>query len=215
MPGQPANRILRIGLTGGIASGKSTVSALFGALGVPIIDTDELAREVVRPGSAGLAQIVAAFGPEVLDAAGGLDRRQLRARVFADAQARRQLEAITHPLIRAAALAACERAGGPYQVLVVPLLIESGFDQHVDRVLVVDCPIGIQRQRLLERDREDPAQAERILRTQLDPAARRARADDIIANDGDLARLREQVQRLHELYLGLAATRPATPPAGG
>ena len=93
MPGQPANRILRIGLTGGIASGKSTVSALFGALGVPIIDTDELAREVVRPGSAGLAQIVAAFGPEVLDAAGGLDRRQLRARVFADAQARRQLEA--------------------------------------------------------------------------------------------------------------------------
>lgn len=208
---QPAGHILRIGLTGGIASGKSTVATLFADLGVPVIDTDELAREVVRPGSSGLAEIVASFGAAMLDASGALDRRRLRALVFADAGKRRQLEAITHPRIEAAAMAACARAGGPYQLLVVPLLIESGFDRHVDRVLVVDCPPATQRRRLLERDSEDPGQAARILAAQLDPAARRARADDIIDNDGDLARLRTQVGALHERYLALAAAGEAPP----
>lgn len=205
MAERPPDRILRIGLTGGIASGKSTVARLFADLAVPVIDTDELAREVVQPGSAGLAEIVAAFGNEVLDDSGALDRRRLRTLAFADAANRRRLEAITHPRIEAATMAACQRAGGPYQLLVVPLLLESGFDRHVDRILVVDCDAETQRRRLLERDREDPAQAERILRAQLDPAARRARADDIIANDAGLDRLREQVLRLHERYLALAA----------
>jgi dephospho-CoA kinase len=205
-------RFLRIGLTGGIASGKSTVAALFAGLGVPVIDTDEIAREVVLPGSAGLAEVVAAFGPAVLDPAGALDRRRLRSLVFADDGARRRLEAITHPRIEAATLAACDRAGGPYQLLVVPLLFESGFARHVDRILVVDCEAAIQRDRLLRRDGEEPAQVERILRAQLDPATRRARADDVIRNDGDREQLREQVQKLHERYVALGhAARTSGP----
>ena len=207
-------RILRIGLTGGIASGKTTVARRFAGLGIPVIDTDELAREVVRPGSPGLAEIVATFGREVLDGSGALDRRRMRALAFADAGNLHRLEAITHPRIEAAALAACQRAGGPYQLLVVPLLLESGFDRHVDRILVVDCPAETQRRRLLERDQEDPAQAARILDAQLDPATRRARADDIIDNDGDIARLHEQVMQLHERYLALAA-RSGSADGGG
>lgn len=211
--GQATQRIPRIGLTGGIASGKSTVARLFAGLGVPVIDTDELAREVVQPGSAGLAEIVAAFGPGVLDAEGALDRRQLRARVFADPAARARLEAITHPRIEAAMLAAAGRAGGPYQLLVVPLLAEAGFGRHVDRVLLVDCPPETQYRRLLERDGEDPAQARRMLAAQLDRASRLHHADDIIHNDdADPAALLAQVQALHRRYLALADAARGSPP---
>lgn len=202
-------RAYRVGLTGGIASGKSMVAAAFAALGVPVIDTDEIAREVVRPGGVALPAIVAAFGPGVLAPDGQLDRRRMRERVFADPAERRRLEAILHPLIEAGTLAACERAGGPYQVLVVPLLLESGFDRHVDRVLVVDCPESLQRERLLQRDGEDPGQAERILAAQLDRGARLARADDVIDNSGDRDHAAAQVARLHRLYLELAGAAPA------
>jgi len=197
-------RVFRIGLTGGIASGKSTVAREFAALGVPVIDADEIARAVVTPGSGALGEIVAAFGADFVTASGELDRRRLRAHVFADAAARERLEAILHPRIRKAMLAASDAAGGPYQVLVVPLLVESGFDREVDRVLVVDCSEETQRRRLLERDAEDPARVEQILAAQADRATRRARADDVIGNDGDPERLRAQVEVLHRLYLGLA-----------
>jgi dephospho-CoA kinase len=202
-------RPFRVGLTGGIASGKSTVARLFAELGVPVIDTDEIARQVATPGTPALAEIVAAFGPQFLDPSGALDRRRLRLHVFGDAARRRHLESILHPRIEAAALEASARAGGAYQVLVVPLLIESGFDRHTDRVLVVDCPEETQRARLLTRDRETPEQVERMLAAQLDRRTRLTRADDVIVNDGSLDDIRREVRRLHSLYQRLAAeSRP-------
>ena len=201
-------RPLRIGLTGGIASGKSTVAEVFTALGVPVIDTDVIAREVVEPGQPALAAVAGAFGPELLGAGGRLDRRQLRARVFADPESRARLESILHPRIRKATLAAMNAAGGPYQLIVVPLLIESGFDALVDRVLVVDCPEAVQRQRLAERDGETAERIDRILAAQLPRDQRLAHADDVLANDGDLDTLRTAVTTLHHRYLELARTAP-------
>jgi dephospho-CoA kinase len=148
---------------------------------------------------------VEAFGAGVLAPDGALDRRRLRERVFADDAERRRLEAILHPHIEAATLAASAAAGGPYQLIVVPLLFESGFDRHVDRVLVVDCPEDLQRQRLLARDGGTPAQVERMLAAQLDRASRLARADDVIDNAGGLDSARGRVAELHAAYLALAA----------
>lgn len=203
-------RTFRVGLTGGIASGKSTVAAIFAELGVPVIDTDLIAREVVAPGQPALDEIVAAFGRRFLNADGTLNRRALRAEVFTSKARRSQLEAIVHPRVEAATLAASRSAGGPYQLIVVPLLIESGFARHMDRILVVDCPIELQRARLLARDAETPAQVERILAAQADRDVRLRSADDIIVNDGPLERLRADVARLHHLYLRLAARQPRT-----
>ncbi len=147
---------------------------------------------------------MAAFGSGFLEPTGTLDRRRLRDHVFADDAERRRLEVILHPRIETAALAAAARAGGPYQIIVVPLLFESGFDRHVDRTLVVDCPPELQRARLLARDGEDRQHVERILAAQLDRETRRQRADDVIENDGDLEQAREQVRALHGIYLKLA-----------
>jgi dephospho-CoA kinase len=204
-----AVRVFRVGLTGGIASGKSTVARLFADLGVPVIDTDEIARALVAPGEPALTAIVATFGPDFLDARGVLDRGRLRERVFADEHARRRLEGILHPRIEAAMRAACERAGGPYQMLVVPLLFESGFERHVDRTLVVDCPEPLQRERLARRDGATPDEAARMLAAQLPRQARRDRADDVVRNDGPLDALRTQVERLHRRYTALAAQHAA------
>lgn len=202
--------MLRIGLTGGIASGKSTVSRLFAALGVPIIDSDEIARDVVAPGTAGLAAIVARFGAGVLQADGSLDRRRLREIVFADAAARRDLEAITHPAIREEMDRRSARAGGAYQLLAIPLLVEGGRARgRVDRVLVVDCDEDLQVRRVMARDGSTEAQARAVLAAQASRAQRRAVADDVIVNDGDLAALRDQVEALHQRYL--ATARQGTP----
>lgn len=200
-------RALRIGLTGGIASGKTTIASMFAELGVPVIDTDVIARELVVPGAPALGEIVGAFGGAVLDAGGALDRRRLRERVFTDPAARQRLEAILHPRIEAAALAACATAGGEYQLLVVPLLFESGFDRHVDRSLVVDCAEAVQRERLRRRDGASPAEIEGLLAAQLDRQGRLQRADDVIANDGTPEEARAQVRRLHERYRALAGQR--------
>ena len=150
----------RVALTGGIASGKTTVADLFAALGVPLIDTDLIARHVVEPGQPALAEVVAAFGPGVLDADGRLDRRRMRERIFADPSARRHLEAILHPAIRDEMERQSRAAGGPYQVLVIPLLTEGGRHDHVDRVLLVDAPESLQLERLMARDRVSREQAE-------------------------------------------------------
>jgi len=199
----------RVGLTGGIASGKTTVSRLFAALGVPVIDSDELAREVVAPGTAGLAALVARFGTGVLQADGGLDRRALRDQVFADPAARRDLEAITHPAIRAEMDRRSASAGGPYQVLAIPLLVEGGAARgRVDRVLVVDCPEALQVRRVMARDHSTEAQARAVLAAQASRAARLAVADDVIVNDGDLAALRDRVEALHAGYLSAAGGGP-------
>jgi dephospho-CoA kinase len=198
---------LRVGLTGGIASGKSAVSACFEALGVPVIDTDALAREAVAPGSDGLAAVVARFGPQILLPEGNLNRRALRAIVFADPTARTDLEAIVHPRVHRLL---AERIGGidaPYCVLAIPLLVEGGRIP-VDRVLVVDCPREVQLARLLARDGETIAGAEAILAAQATREARIARADDIIDNTGPLESLKSRVHELHRRYLQLAGAAP-------
>ena len=196
---------LRVGLTGGIAAGKSTVAAWLERHGVPVLDADQVAREVVRPGSAGLAELVDRLGPEILDGTGGLDRGALRRRIFSDPALRRSVEAVIHPRVRAAMARWTEATDAPYGVLVVPLLFESGMEDLVDRVLVVDAPERLQLQRVMERDRCDEAAARRILASQMDRAARRARADDCIVNDGDLGGLEETMGRLHRRYRALAA----------
>lgn len=198
--------MLTIGLTGGIASGKSLVADYFAELGAPVIDTDVLAREVVEPGEPGLAAVQAEFGDDVLTADGQLDRRKLRTIVFADDAKRRRLEAILHPLIRARVLERLRSlAGVPYAIVVVPLLVETDFGKLVDRVLVVDVPVETQITRLIERDRMSRAQAEAMLAAQVTREARLAHADDVIDNSGDRAATRAEVERLHRRYLKLAS----------
>ena len=198
---------LRIGLTGGIASGKSTVADMFADLGVPVIDTDVIARDVVRPGQPALEEIREAFGAGVIAADGTLDRSAMRAIVFGDDAARRRLEAILHPKIRETTIEQAETAGGAYQVVVVPLLVESSLRAFVDRVLVVDCDEEIQVVRLLERDTESEQQARKILAAQSTRDERLAIADAVIENEGSLEDTREQVLALHRSYLREAAAR--------
>jgi dephospho-CoA kinase len=200
-------RKFRVGLTGGIASGKTTVANLFAALGVPIVDTDVLAREVLEPGTPLLAEVLAHFGPGVTNADGTLDRRALRSRVFADPVERRWLEERTHPAIRARTDALCDSSPGPYVVVAIPLLVETAGADRFDRVLVVDVDPAVQLARLQARDGSTRAEAERILAAQATRAARLAVANDVIRNDGDLAALRDQVQALHGRYVEAARTQ--------
>ncbi|HEX6260557.1 MAG TPA: dephospho-CoA kinase [Woeseiaceae bacterium] len=203
---------LRIGLTGGIASGKSLIADMFASRGIPVIDTDVIAREVVRPGRPALQEIARRFGNEVLDAAGRLDRRRLRELVFADDAKRAVLESILHPRIRDAVVRQSGEAGGAYQVIVVPLLAESPMRQFMDRVLVVDCSEEIQLQRLLDRDAETEEQARRMIAAQASREERLGIADDVIDNNGTVAETARQVERLHRQYLELA--RAKNRPAG-
>jgi dephospho-CoA kinase len=200
--------VFRVGLTGGIASGKTTVANLFAALGVPVIDSDVIARDVVAPGTALLARIRDEFGAEIIAPDGSLDRRALRARVFGDTAgataARRRLEALTHPAIRAEMEARSAGAGGPYQIHAIPLLVEGGARGQVDRVLVVDVDEATQLRRLQARDGSTLAEARAILAAQADRATRLVAADDVITNEGDLAGLAAQVERLHAAYLAAA-----------
>ena len=198
------SKILHIGLTGGIASGKSTVARLFGALGVPIIDTDQIARDVVEPGQPPLERLVERFGKGILTPDGHLDRPKLREIVFSDPKARTDLEALTHPAIGTAVEALSAAAGGPYQILVIPLLVEKGLGTRVERVLVVDCPQELQIQRLQVRDGSTLEQAQAILNAQTSRAARLKAAHDVIRNESDIASLRDQVSALHRRYLELA-----------
>jgi dephospho-CoA kinase len=194
----------RVALTGGIASGKTTVADLFAALGVPVIDTDVIARHVVEPDQPALAQVVAEFGAEVLDATGRIDRRRMRERIFADPDAKRRLESILHPAIRAEMARQSLAAQGPYQVLVIPLLTEGGSRDHVDRVLLVDVPEELQIQRLMMRDGVSHGQAQASLDAQATRAERLAMADDVVRNTGRVDELREAVAALDAKYRGLA-----------
>jgi dephospho-CoA kinase len=196
--------VLRIGLTGGVASGKSTVADEFAKYGVPVIDTDLIARDIVSPGSSALQEIRKLFGDGVIAAGGGLDRRELRKVVFDDERQRKSLEAILHPRIRQETLARAQAAGGPYQVIVVPLLIESALKSFVDRIVVVDCDPETQLNRLLLRDAESVEQAKRMIASQATREERLFIASDVIDNDGDLEDTRRQVANLHRRYLNLA-----------
>src|SRR5262245_55662815 len=198
-------RKFRIGLTGGVASGKSTVANLFAALGVPVVDTDVLAREVVAPGSPLLGEIAAHFGPAILGAAGSLDRRALRERIFSDPDERRWLESRTHPAIRELTDARSASAKGPYVIVAIPLLVETRGGERFDRVLVVDCEPELQLARLQARDGIPRAAAEKMLAAQVSRAERLSAADDVIHNDGDIARLRDQVETLHRAYVAAAS----------
>jgi dephospho-CoA kinase len=194
----------RIGLTGGIASGKSTVANLFAALGVPIVDTDVLAREVVAPGTPLLRQINDHFGMQVQSGDGSLDRQELRKRIFEDPEQRKWLEALLHPAIRELTDARCKTATGPYVIVAIPLLVETGGEARFDRILVVDCEPELQLARRMARDGSTREEAERMLAAQAPRAARLAVADDVIPNDGDLAQLRDQVEKLHFQYVAAA-----------
>ncbi len=195
---------LRIGLTGGIASGKSTVAEHFAKLGVPIIDTDIIAREVVAIGSPGIREVQKRFGDSVIDASGNLDRAAMRKLIFLDDTARTDLETILHPRIGTEVRRQAETVGGPYQIIAVPLLVSSQLLQFIDRVLVVDCQEGTQMKRLLQRDAGTIDEARRILAAQSSREERLAIADDVISNDSDLHHLKNQVTALHEAYLHLA-----------
>jgi dephospho-CoA kinase len=201
-------RVFRIGLTGGIASGKSTAAKFFGALGVPILDSDQIAREVVEPGQPPLERLVARFGASILTPDGHLDRPALRDIVFSDPKARADLEALTHPAIGAALEARSATAGGPYQILVIPLLVEKHLGSQVNRVLVVDCDEALQIRRLRARDGSTPEQAQAILDAQVSRSTRLKAADDVIANDADMSAVSAQVTALHARYLELAARDP-------
>ena len=197
-------KIIRIGLTGGVASGKSTVAELFRTRAIPIIDTDQIAREVVEPGQPPLERLVERFGAGILTPDGHLDRPRLREIVFSDPKARADLEALTHPAIGTAVESLAAAAGGPYQILVIPLLVEKGLAGRVDRVLVVDCPEDLQLKRLQQRDGSTLEQARAMLSAQTSRATRLKAAHDVIHNESDLAALREQVASLHQRYLELA-----------
>ena len=192
--------MLRVGLTGGIASGKTTVANVFSGLGAGVIDTDRLAREVVAPGEPGLAAVREAFGSSVISNSGKLDRRALRKLVFANPEDRRRLEAILHPLIRGRTSEKLDQLDAPYALVVVPLLFETGFETLVDRVAVVDCPRDVQLERLRARDGIDNAEAEAMLSAQANRDTRLARADDVIDNSGDWERTRERVRDLDAQY---------------
>ncbi len=201
-----------VGLTGGIASGKSTFAAALRALGVPVIDADRLARDAVAPGTPGLARIVAAFGREVLGPDGALDRRAMGARVFGDAAARACLEAIVHPAIRAlfqAELAARRAEGHALVVYDVPLLFEKQLQREVDLTVVVWAPPPVQLARLRERDGLSQGEAESRLAAQLPIDEKAAQADVVVVNDGDRAALEAKAARLlADLRAGLGGSLP-------
>ena len=193
--------MFRIGLTGGIASGKSTVADVFTELGAAVVDTDAVAREVVAPGESGLEAVATEFGSDILLPNGELDRRALRSIVFRDPQRRETLESILHPLIRARTLQVIASLEAPYVVVVVPLLLETGFAELVERILVVDCPEAQQLERLRQRDDVGESEAQAMLAAQIDRQTRLARAHDVIDNSGSIESTRAQVKALHERYL--------------
>lgn len=196
-----------VGVTGGVASGKSEVTRRFEALGVFVADADQAARDAVAPGSAGLAEIVAAFGADVLDAGGALDRAAMRRRVFEDTAARTVLESIVHPHVRRQLQAECEQAPGVYAIAAIPLLTEGGGRARypwLDRILVVDASVEVQHARLMLRDGSDAALASRMITAQATRQARLAIADDVIVNDGALHSLVEHVTALDRRYRVLA-----------
>ncbi len=196
-----------VGLTGGIASGKSTVADFFAKLGVPIVDTDVIAREVVFPGSPALEDIRSLFGVSVIAADGSLDRRALRDIVFGNNQKRLQLEAILHPRIRDEADRQASAVTGPYVIIVVPLLFESPMREMMDRILVVDCDEETQLKRLLLRDNESEEQARRMIATQASREDRLSIADDVVTNNGGRNSVRDAVDDLHDSYVRLALER--------
>ena len=198
--------MLRVGLTGGIGSGKSTIASLFVMRGVPVIDTDEIARSLTEPGQECYDEIVRIFGDAILDGNRRIDRDRLRERVFDNADERHRLEAILHPRIRVIVLDKLTALEAPYVIVVVPLLIESGFTDLVDRVLVVDTMENVQIQRTAARSGLTEPEIRKIMSAQASRAQRLQLANDVIENNGDRKQLEAEVERMHRWYLSLATT---------
>lgn len=197
--------MLLIGLTGGIGSGKSRVCELFSELGVPIIDSDLIAHQLVEPHSKALTQIAALFGSHIIQSDGSLDRAQLREDIFNDKNKRQQLEEVLHPLIRKEMLRQVATVDSPYVILAIPLLLEKNWQNQLDRVLVVDCSETQQLERASKRDNTAIEAIEKIIASQINRNVRINAADDIIDNRGSLDSLRKQVESLHHRYLRMAA----------
>ncbi len=193
-----------VGLTGGIASGKSAVARCFLDLGAEVVDADQVAREVVEPGTPGLAQLVAHFDRGILAETGALDRARMRERVFANPAERRELEQILHPLIRTRLLERRAQLRPPYGVLMVPLLVKFNLGRAIDRLLVVDADPEVQRRRLIERDGISPELADQMLAAQENRVSRLAAANDVLLNHGAVGELPALIKRLHQGYLRLA-----------
>lgn len=196
-----------VGLTGGIASGKSTVAERFAEHGIPVLDADQVARDVVAPGTPALAQLVQALGSEILDDDGALDRPAVRRRVFDDPDARQQMERIIHPAVGAAIARWRAEQTAPYCIVMVPLLVETGMQAGVDRVLTVDVPASLQRQRLTSRDRIDDTLADQMIAAQATRNARLDAAHDVIDNSDSPTMLKARVAELHRQYLRAASSR--------
>jgi dephospho-CoA kinase len=206
--------MFKLGLTGGIASGKSTVAGEFSRFGVPVVDADVLARELTSPGCRGLTQLVAELGDQILDPRGQLDRARLRQRLFADTTLRTRVERILHPLVIQRLEDRLAATTAPYAIAVIPLLVENSKARAlVDRVLVVDCPEMVQLARLMSRDGESAESAQAMLAAQADRQRRLAAGDDILTNDGGVAELGDSVHALHGLYLDISK-HPTRPHAG-
>ncbi len=200
------NKRFTVGLTGGIASGKSMVADWLQALGTAIVDTDLIAREVTEAGSPALAEVSRQLGQDLIAADGTLDRRRLRSLIFSDPLARTRLEALLHPRIRRVAWQRAAATPGSYLVMVIPLLAETGFTAGIDRVLVVDAPRELQLKRLRARDGATYREARAIIAAQATRRRRRSLAHDVLLNDGKPEDLREQVERLHHAYLRQAGS---------
>ena len=196
--------MLKVGLTGGIGSGKSTVAKALQAKGIKLVDADQIAREVVAPGESALTQIIQCFGSEVLLSDGSLNRSELKSRIFSDPEAKKQLENILHPSIRQRILQRVEEAcDSPYVLADIPLLVENNYPAHFDRVVVVDCTEEQQIARVLARDKLAKEQIKSIMKNQATRQNRLAAATDIIDNTGDLSLLNTQIEKLHETLLSL------------
>lgn len=190
-----------VGLTGGIGSGKSLIANMFADRGASIVDTDQIAHSLTGPNGAAMPDILAEFGPQMADSQGAMDRAKMRELVFREPPAKRRLEAILHPMIRDATLAAAADASGAYVMLAIPLLVESGaWKQRVNRVLVIDCPEEVQVARVMARNGLAEEQVRAIMATQVPRAVRLAASDDVIDNGGRIEALSPQVDRLHDFY---------------
>ena len=198
---------LVVGLTGGIGSGKSAAADAFEKLGATVVDTDAISHELTGPGGAAIAEIRRQFGSAFIDASGAMDRKRMRDLVFSDPEEKQRLEALLHPMIRAESARRIAAAKGPYAVHVVPLLIESPDHRaRVGRVLVVDCPEDLQISRVRQRSGLPEEEIRRIMATQIQRDKRLASADDVIDNSGPISAMQQQVHKLHETYLKLAAS---------